>query len=179
MTIEHVKSMLMERRIPFLIFDYDNEEEYLKHVHKYPELKYAQPCRVKVIVIECFNGYKNLEIQFNEEDGEFLFIELLFGEYCFDMYENQNEFTPNDLMYNIHQVLSEQLAIIVKNDIKRERWISDDCYVLNDDDPIFGEPAFFAAVGYINRPHRFYESLKSPRYQFEIYTANSYQCIKR
>ena len=179
MTLKQVEELLKEKDIDFSVCDFENEEEYLRHVHIFPVTKYAEDCRVKAIIIKCNNGYKNLELQFNEVDGEYIFIELLFGEFCFDMFENQNEFLANDLIFNIYQVLSEQIAIIVKNDLKKKRWLSDDCFILNEEDPIFGEPAFFRALSYIQRPKNFIENKLTGKMQYEIYTANSYQCIIR
>jgi len=179
MTLEEVEVLLEDNNYSYKIYDYDSESDYFRHVYIYPDLKNLSDCRVKAIVIECNNGYKNIELQFNESDGCFEFIEMLFGEFCFDMCECEPQFLANALLSNLYQVLAEEIAIITRNDITKKKWLDDACFSLYDDDPVFGEPGFFMALQNIQRPKSVIEEKLTTKKQFEIYTANSYQCIIR
>lgn len=177
MTLQEVARLLEENNYVFKVVEYENEREFFEHIYLFPELNDAADCRVRSIVIECNNGVKNIEIQFNEIDGEFVFIELLFGEFCFDMYECEPEYLENDLLFHIYQVISEEIAIITRNDLKKKKWLDDACFSLYDDDPVFGEPGFFMALQTIQRPKSPLEEKLTSKKQYEVYTCNSYQCI--
>ena len=179
MTLDEVKVLLDENEYIYHIDEYENEKQFLEHIYVFPNLKEYEDCRVRSIVILCNNGYKNIEIQFNEIDGEFEFIELLFGEFCFDMFECEPEHVADDLMFHIYQIVAEEIAIITRNDLTKKKWLDDACFSLYDDDPAFGEPGFFMAVQNIQRPKSALEEKFTTKKQFEIYTANSYQCIIR
>ena len=177
MTLRDVRGLLESRRIEYSIFKYEKEADFLKHIHKFPDLSFAEDCKTLAVVIKCNNRVKDIEIQFNKIDGEYYFVELMFGEFCFELIDDDEEYMALDLMSIIYQVLSEQIAIIVKNDLKKQKWISDSCFNLAEDNPVFGEPAFIRAVQSIQIPKSPIESKLSSKKQYEIYTANSYQCI--
>lgn len=60
----------------------------------FPYTKNAKSCKVIAIVIKSKNRNKNLELQFNAIDGTFYFEELHFGDYCFDL-NDDDDFLAN------------------------------------------------------------------------------------
>ena len=179
MTIENVMRELERNDIYFSVRDYEKEEDYLKHVYLFPNAKNPNNCKVRTLVVKCPNGHKNVELQFNDEDGEYVFNEMLFGEYCFELFDTDDEYLIDEILSNIFQIISEQLVIIIKNDLDKKRWVSDACYSLNDEDKTYGEPAFLKALEKIERPKNSIEKKISTKKQYEIYSFNSYQCIIR
>ena len=179
MRLEEAKRVIASRNYEFRVDEYKTESDFLRHIYLFPDLKDASDCRVRSLVIPCRNEHKNIELQFNEIDGEFYFVEMLFGDFCFEMFECPEEYLADEILDIVYQVISEQLAIILKNDLKRKKWISDDCYVLSDEDPVFGEPAFIMAINKIQRPKTPVEKLVNSQIQYEIYSYGAYQCIVR
>ena len=179
MTLDQAKELLEENNIDYLIDEYVSEKKYIEHVYMYPDLENAEDCSVIVLVIPCQNKVKNLELQFNEEDGEYYFVEIVFGEFCFEMFDHEEEFFIDDLMGIIFQVITDQLAVIVRNDLEKKRWVGDACFYLSDDDPIYGEPGFLRELSRIQMPKNIIEQKLTSKKQYEIYTYNTYQQIIR
>ena len=177
MTLDEAIQILKSRNYSYRVVEYDNEEAFLRHIYLFPDTRDSTNCKVKSLVVPCNNEHKDIELQFNEYKGEFYFVELLFGDFCFEMNECPEIYLKNEILDIVYQITSEQLAIVLKNDLKHKKWISDDCYVLSDDDPTFGEPAFITALNKIQRPKNAAEKLRNSRIQYEIYSFNSYQCI--
>ena len=179
MTLKEVTDLLENKEIEYSLCEYENEEAFLKHIYVFPDLKNAQDYKVCALTIKSNNGYKDIVLQFNNINGVYLFDEMLFGEFCFEMYSCEERFLAEALLNNIYQVESESIAIIVTNDLTKKHWIKDDCFYLIEDDPYFGEPAFFRELARIQRPKTSFEKKMSTQKQYEVYTYNSYQCIVR
>ncbi|MBR3738533.1 MAG: hypothetical protein IKN26_07340 [Eubacterium sp.] len=177
MDIESVINMIESKEYEYFIVKYQSETDFLKHIYKFPDLKDSSDCSVKALVLPCKNKHKNIELQFNEINGEYVFVEMLFGDFCFEMYDCPEEILLNEIMRVIYQVFSDLIAIIVQNDIKNKKWIGDDCYYLIEDDPVFGEPGFFNALSRIQRPQNPFEKMFSNKREYEIYSYSSYQSI--
>ena len=177
MTLSEAIEILKSKNYYCRVDEYKNEAEFLKHIYLFPDIKDSLNCRVRSLVIPCNNEHKNIELQFNEYNGDFFFVEMLFGDFCFEMNECPEFYLKKEILDIVYQIVSEQMAIVVKNDLKHKKWISDDCYVLSDDDPTFGEPAFFMAVNKIQRPKSAVEKIKNSKIQYEIYSFGSYECI--
>ena len=180
MTFEEVKVLLEENNIEFNDEYYDNEEEFLKHIYMFPDLRNANDYKVRSIVIPCKNGVKNIELQFNsDENGEYIFDEMLFGEFCFDMKECEVEFLNDDIIGNINQVINDQIIIITRNNLDKKKWVDDICFNMYNDDPKYGEPGFYAALEVIRAPKSFLEEKLSSTMSFDIYSGSTYQRIIR
>ena len=179
MTLGEVQRLLNEREIKYYLRKYETEKDFLEHIYLFPETEGAEECHVCSIVIPCQNEFKDMEIQFNKIDGVYTFVEILFGEFCFEMYDHPDEYFAEDLMHIIFQVISGQIVVIVRNDIDKKRWVGDACFYLSDDDPVVGEPAFFRELERLQLPKTFLEEKLTTKKQYEIYSYNSYQCIVR
>ena len=179
MTLGEVQRMLEQREIKYYLRKYNTEKDFIEHIYLFPETKNASDYKVCSLVIPCQNEYKDMELQFNKIDGVYVFSEILFGEFCFEMYDHEEKYFAEDLMHIIFQVISGQIVVIVKNDLDKKRWLGDACFFLSDDDPVVGEPAFFRELERIQLPKTFFEEKFLTKKQYEIYSYNSYQCILR
>jgi hypothetical protein len=179
MTLKEVTDLLDDKEIEYSLCKFNNEKEFLKHIYVFPDLTNAQDYKVCALTIKCKNGYKDIVLQFNNSCGVYLFDEMLFGEFCFEMYSCEERYIADALLNNIYQVESNSIAIIVENDLDKKLWVQDDCYYLVEDNQDFGEPAFFRELARINRPKTALEKKMSTKKQYEIYTYDSYQCIIR
>ena len=177
MTLTEAKELLMKNDITFEELEFETEAEYWLHAVSFPYIKNAKSCKVKAIIIKSNNEKKNIELQFNDVDGVYCFEELYFGDYCFEMFDyNDEEVLANDLISNILEIKQGNLRIINLTDLTKKRWLADACFDLNDDDAS-GEVDFQKAMKRIEKPKSFLSKLKKSKKQYEIYDWNTYQCI--
>lgn len=169
MTLTDAKILMERHRIPYQTAQYENEEAYYRHLALFPYTKNARDCKVIALVIPAVNGVMDIELQFNQKRGEYVFWDLFFGDYCFDMFDYNPDMLEADLLENIGQIVDGKLAVIVKNDLKRKHWLGDARFDLTDDDNVFGEPGFRAAVAKIEKPKTFWQKLTGKRIQYDIY----------
>ncbi|MBQ8783367.1 MAG: hypothetical protein IJZ57_06300 [Clostridia bacterium] len=177
MTLTEAKELLNKNNIAFNLLEFENETEYFHHSFMFPYTKSARSDKVTAIVIESNNGKKNIELQFNEIDGVYQFEEMLFGEFCYEMFNYNEEMLADDLIHNIKEIKTGNLTVIVLNDIKNHRWLSDARFDLSDDDEGFGKTGFQKAMKKIEKPKSFLSKINKSKFQYEIYDWNTYHCI--
>ena len=178
MTLNDAKILLSENNIDFNVCEYENEATYWHHSTLFPYTKNARNFRVTTLVIASKNEKKNIELQFNYVGNEFHFEELRFGDYCFEMFDYNEEMLADDLLDCIKEIQSGNFVVIIANDLKNRRWLGDACFDLNDDDDdAFGRHGFEKAMERINKPKGLLSKLFRTQKQYEIYGWNTYQCI--
>ena len=177
MTLSEAKELLIKNNISFKLFEFENETEYFHHSILFPYTKKARSNKVIAVVIESKNGKKNIELQFNDVNGTYQFEEMLFGEFCYEMFDYNEEMLAEDLIYNITEIIEGNMAVIVLNDIKNKRWLADARFDLSDDDAEFGKPGFQKVMQKIEKPKSFLSKLIKSKSQYEIYDWNTYRCI--
>lgn len=177
MTLDEAKELLKEKNISFSLCEFENEREYWQHTTLFPYTKNAKPCKVIALCIQSRNGHKNIELQFNRVEDTFVFEELRFGDYCYEMFDCNLEMLADRLIHNITEIIKGKLTIIVSNDLDKKRWLGDACFDRDDDDKSFGEPGFQKAMQRIKKPKSFLSKLLGTKKQYEIFSWNNYQCI--
>jgi hypothetical protein len=179
MTLEEAKQLLRTNNIEFNILEFSSEAEYWRHSVLFPDTKNSKPCKVIAIIIKSNNEKKNIELQFNLRDNGFLFEELSFGDYCFEMFDYKEEYLAKDLLENIRRIMSGSFKVILANDLKKHRWLGDACFDMNDDDDDFGKQGFEKAINRIKKPKSFISKLTKSKVLYEIYDWNTYQSIEK
>ena len=179
MTLEEAKQLLRTNNIEFETLEFSKESEYWHHRMLFPYTKNAKPCKVIAIIIKSNNEKKNIELQFNLRDNRFLFEELSFGDYCFEMFDYKEEYLAKDLLENIRLIMSGSFKVILANDLKKHRWLGDACFDMNDDDDDFGKQGFEKAINRIKKPKSFISKLTKSKVLYEIYDWNTYQSIEK
>ena len=177
MTLTDAKTLLEKRRIPYHMAQYENEAEYLQHLMTFPNLRQAGSCRVAALVIPAPNGVKHIELQFNRTRGEYVFEELYFGSFCFELFDYDPALLAADMLDIIGKIVDGKLTVITANDLKKKRWISDGCFDLTDDDNVFGAPGFREAVAKIEAPKTFRQKLTGRTIQYDIYDWRTHRQI--
>ncbi len=177
MTLSDAKILLSENNIDFDVREYENEATYWHHSMLFPYTKNARNCKVTTLIIVSENKEKNIELQFNYVGNEFRFEELSFGDYCFEMFDYNEEMLADDLLGRIKDIQSGNFVVVVANDLKKRSWLGDACFDLNDDDDAFGRRGFEKAMERIHKPKGLISRLFRTQKQYVIYDWNSYQCI--
>lgn len=179
MTLEDAKQLLLTNNIAFETLEFSTEAEYWHHRMRFPYTKNAKPCKVIAIVVKSNNGKKNVELQFNSNGDSFFFEELSFGDYCFEMFDYYEEYLSKDLLGNIQLARSGSLKVILANDLRKRRWMSDACFDIKDEDDAFGARGFQRAINKINKPKNFISKMTKSKVLYEIYDWNTYQSIEK
>ena len=112
MNIDEAKTLLNTRGITFEEKDYATQREYWEHCSEFWHFEYAstKPDSMrKVLVIPCANGRKDIEIEFEKKDGEFEFVDLLFGSFSFEVEEESTEGST------VEEILTERLSDLLQN----------------------------------------------------------------
>ena len=177
MTLTDGKILMEKHRIPYQTVQYENQEAYYRHLALFPYTKNARNCKVIALVIPAVNGVMDIELQFNQVRGEYIFDDMYFGDYCFEMFDYNPDMLEADLLENIGRIVDGKMAVIVRNDLKRKRWLGDAGFDLTDDDNVFGEPGFRAAVARIEKPKTLWQKLTGQREQYEIYDWRTYRRV--
>ena len=177
MTLFEAKKLLTENNFVFETREFEDEATYWHHTMLFPYTKNAKNCKVIALIITSNNGKKNIELQFNAVDDDFLFEELRFGDFCFEMFDYKEEILANDLLNHINEIKGGAFSVIVANDLKNKKWLADSCFDMKDDDDHFGKPGFEKAIQIIQAPKSFISKLLKASKQYEIYDWNIYQCI--
>lgn len=179
MTLNNAKILLSENNINFEMCEYENEATYWHHRMLFPYTKNAKNCKVITLIVASNNQNKHIELQFNNVGNEFRFEELSFSDYCFEMFDYNEEMLANDLLDCIKKIQSGNFVVIVANDLKKRSWLGDACFDLNDEDDVFGRQGFEKAIERIHKPKGLISRLFRTQKQYEIYDWNTYQCIEK
>lgn len=174
MTLNEAKALLSENNISFELHEFNNEAEYWRHTILFPHTKNAKSCKVIAIIIKSNNGKKDIELQFNAVGDVFLFEELRFGDYCYEMFDYNEDMLANDLIRSILEIKQGNMIMIVLNGIRKKRLLADACFDLSDDNDVF---RFQKALQRIKKTKGLFSKLLRVKKQYEIYDWNSYQCI--
>ena len=177
MLLEEAKELLTESWISFKQITYESEKAFLRHIVVFSDKLDAQSCKVVALVITSDNGEKDLELQFNCVNGDFVFKELWFGGYDYEMFDCVEEMLSTALIDNILQVMRGTIAIIEANDLKKERWISDSCYDRSVEDDFNGNAAFQYTIRCIEKKKGIISKIFKSKVQYEIYDWNTYHCV--
>lgn len=177
MTLIDAKTMFEKRRIPYQTARYESEADYFRHLTPFPYLKNARSCKVTALVIPSVNGVKDIELQFLPRRGEYVFEELWFGGFSFEMFQYDPDLLEADLLDYIGRIADGKLAVIERNNLKKRRWGGDACYDLADDDNVFGALGFREAVAKIEAPKTFWQKLTGRRIQYDIYDWRTYRQV--
>lgn len=178
MTFDAAKMLLEENNISFSELHFDSVAEFRLHISPFAYTKNAGTYLVKALVITSNNNHKNIELQFIDEnnDGNYTFVDLYFGEYFFELFDCQEEFLQQSITDEIKSIISNEVIVIVANDLKKGKWIGDQIFDKNEKDG-FGLPGFEKTMQRLNKKKGFVAKLIGSKTQYEIYDWNSYQCM--
>ena len=177
MTLTEAKILLERNRIPYQTAQYEDEGSYWLHLSPCLDLSRAGSCKVTALVIPSVNGLRHIELQFNRIRGQYEFVDLYFGAYCFELEDQDEEELPNEILENIGRIVDCRLGFVQVTDPKRRKWLGDACYDLSDSDEVFGAPGFRAAVRKASEKPTLWEKLTGSRRRYEIYTWQTFKSI--
>ena len=179
MTLTEVKTMLERHRIPYQTAQYEDEAAYWRHCMAFPYTENALPGKVIALVIPSVNGRRDIELEFVEKRDRFVFWDLWFGGYSYEMFDSIAEMLEGDILDTIAQIVEGKVAIIQAVDLKRKTMLSDGCFDLSDPDPVFGAPGFREAKERIEGKKSLWHRLTGRKIRYDIYDWRTYRQITK
>lgn len=172
MTLLEVKVLLYNNNIPYDCVVYENESEFLSHIVMFPTTIQATLHKITSLVIRSNNGKTNIELVFSQADEDFLFEELFFGEYSFELFDFDEALIADQIISNIKAIMGGCFAFISANDLKHRCWLGDACYDLMN-----SRNDYDATLRRIQKPKGFLAKLTHSKIQYEIYDWNTYRTV--
>ncbi len=178
MTLSQAKELLKSNFIPFTEMEFANEVDFLNHISQFPYTKKAKEHKFYALIIQSNNGKKHIELEFEEKNGEYVFWDLWFGDFCFEFFFGDAGEDCSYLIEVIQGIMKGHHTIINVTNPVTKRWIADAQFDRNDtDDDMFGEMGFQKAMKRIRKKRTFFERLFGFRRSYEIYDWNTCECI--
>ena len=179
MTLSQTKELLKSNFIQFTEMEFANEVDFLNHISQLPYTKKAKEHKFYALIIQSNNGKRHVELEFEEKNGEYVFWDLWFGDFCFE-YFLCDSINCASLVEEIQEIMNGNHTIIVVSNPKTKQWLSDSYFDRNDiDDDMFGEIGFQKAMKRIRQKKTFWEKLFGFNRNYEIYDWNTYECITK
>ena len=177
--MDEVKVMLQRERIPFVEVQYPNEREYLKTYFRNPNLKGRNERAVFVLKIAGGNEKTPLWLEFQPGDGGMVFYDLYFGEYAFELFQNNDEMIRQTLTENIRNVLAGKIHVIVSWSGKNISWNGDACYYIAPGEADDDTEEYRKALRRIEKPRGWFGQRFGAETTYAIYNWYSYREITR
>ena len=178
MTLSQAKELLKLNFIPFIEMEFASEVDFLNHISQFPNTKNAKEHKFYALIIQSNNGKKHIELEFEEKDGEYVFWDLWFGDFCFEFFSGDADEDCSYLIEEIQSIQKGNCTIINVTNPKTKRWIADAQFDCNDtDDDMFGKIGFQKAMKRIRKKRTFFKRMFGFRRSYEIYDWITYECI--
>lgn len=176
MNIDEAKTLLNTKGITFEEKDYATQREYWEHCSEFWHFEYAstKPDSMrKVLVIPCANGKKDIEIEFEQKDGEFEFVDLLFGSFAFEVEEDLPEGSTieESLMEYLSDLLQNRYTVLTVSSIEGG-------VIMDSFRPNVSAAGREKLVDSYKKAVSFWGRLLKKHYVAEIYDCNLYQRIE-
>lgn len=178
MTINEAKVLLDSNNISFSELNFHTVSESRLYKSPFSYLKNAGKHQVKALVVSSNNKHKNIELQFVDENnnGNYTFVDLYFGEYFYELFDCQEEFLHRSIIDEINSIISNNVIVIVSNNLSKGKWCGDAIFDKTENDG-FGLPGFKRAMPRINKKKGLLAKLFGSKMQYEIFDWNTYQCV--
>lgn len=177
MTLSEAKELLIKNNIEFSEIYFSSISEFCLYLTPYMTNR-DDKIQVIALIIKSNNNKKHLSLEFIDENnnGNYTFYDLYFGQYFYELFDCEEEILGKSVLDEINRVISNNVVVIVVNDLKNGKWLGDSIFDKNENDG-FGLPGFENAMKRIEKPKNFFSKLKRSKKQYEIYDWHSYQCI--
>ncbi len=179
MTITQAKELLDSRSISYTQVEYETKADFLKHIVMFPDLNGIEAHRVIALTIHSPNQQMHIHLEFCEKDGIFLFHDLWFGEFSFELfhYLYDEELLVWELIENISDICLGKAAVITVHNLSTRKRLADSIYYLDCDYDRFGRSAFEKALKRIEAKKGFFARLFKTQTQYDIYDWKSHRRI--
>ena len=172
MNIDKAKKLLSDNGISFIEKDFATQREYWEHCSEFWHIEHASTSpdsRRKALVIPCANGKKDIELEFELKDDEFVFADLLFGSFSFEILDflTEGETVEDEIMKYLPDILKNRYTVLTVNQVGRG--VIMDSYRIN-----VSEEDRAKLLDAYGRAQTIWGKLLRRRYAIELYDRNSY-----
>ena len=162
-TMEDVRLRLKAEGISYIVQRDIKDEHWASHA----------------IIIDGGSKEAPLRVVFGEADGEQRFIDLRFGQFDYEFYQNTEESVMDELVDAIRAVISGKTKVISDWYTETKRWRGDACFYVAPGEEDDGSYEYTAALQRIERPKSRLCRLLTRSVTYAIYDWFSYREITR
>lgn len=176
MNIDEAKKLLTDKGLSFIEKAFATQREYWEHCSEFWHMEYASTSpdsRIKALVIPCANGKKDIELEFELKEGEFVFSDLLFGSFSFEIVEflSEGETVEDEIMKYLPDLLESRYTILTVNQIGRG-------VILDSYRPDVTKEAREKLLKAYGSAMSFWGKLLKRRFIAEVYDRDTYEAVE-
>lgn len=159
MNITEAEALLRGHNIPFETAEYADENTFYRQTFLFTNAHCTESLRVKALTVYSPNGHRNIVLQFTEKDGEFEFVDLYFGGFCFELFaleagNSETEEKPEAVLLEmISDITAGEVSVIEAYDPKKKKRLGNWAFYGAE-----GDAAFQSKIKRLERPKGFWES---------------------
>lgn len=180
MHITEAEALLRGHNIPFETAEYADENTFYRQNFLFTNAHCTERLRVKALTVYSPNGHRNIVLQFTETNGEFEFVDLYFGGFCFELFaleagNSEAEEKPETVLLEmISDITAGDVSVIEAYDLKKKKRLGNRAFYGAED-----EAAYQNKIKRIGRPKGFFGRLFKTETLYEIFNWNEYNKIVR
>ena len=176
MNIDEAKKLLTDKGLSFIEKDFATQREYWEHCSEFWHMELASTSpdsRMKALVIPCANGKKDIELEFKMKDGGFVFSDLLFGSFSFEIVEflSEGETVEGEIMKYLPDLLENRYTILTVNQVGRG-------VILDSYRPDITKEAREKLLKAYGSAFSFWGKLFKRRFIAEVYDRDTYETVE-
>ena len=118
MTLSEVKEILRSNSILFQECEFANEADFINYIFPFAYTKGTKEQKYYALIIHSNNEKMHLILQFEEKNGDFVFFDLYFGDFCFEYFLGDASENGSYLIEEIQEIYLQGLTFHYVNDIK-------------------------------------------------------------
>ena len=179
LNLKEVQELLSQNNIIFHPVHYKNEAEFFNHIELFPYTAKCKKGETISLTILSKNEKKNIEIQFNESSEGFLFEELWFGGYSFEMFDVSEEYIASELLSQINDIMERKMVFIEAHDMKKKCWLGDAVFDYKETGDVFGVSGYRRALQRIEKPKSLFSKIIKSKKRYEIFDWETYRLIEK
>lgn len=174
MRLVQIQKLLDDNNIGYIISHIKNLREYR---HKQGFLKANDNIPVLIITIPNPNHSKNIELIFESDDSNPVFVDMEFGGYWNELFDCRDEWIESFLTDEIQNILNDKVYVIFARDEKTGAWFFDANFHDLDDELLNDMDEFNEYMKRIHSPKNWLRKLTGRVDRYEIFNWTNYQCI--
>ena len=170
MNLSRAKELLNKKGLSYELIEYSCEGDFWKHISQFSDTSKAAHSKMISLVINSPNKHKNLELQFNQLENDYLFCELWFGEYCFEAFDYEADILEQEILSDIENVISGVFIAFSVSDLKNRRFISDGLFEKNSE-------SLEKFKQKMSKPKSWAEKIFKTQMQYELYDWDTHKIV--
>ena len=178
-SVDELKMQLEREHIDYIEKQFSTEREYLKTHFRNPNLKGRSEAPVSILLIDGGSHKMPVWLEFQPGAEGMVFYDLYFGEYGFELFQNNDEIIRQTVIETIRDILDGKIHVIASWNSKTCAWNGDASFYISPGEDDDDSDAYEKALRRIEKPRGWFSRRWGVETTYAVYNWNSYCEIKR